>query len=265
MLPSGPGKRKAASTLLALAALSLTAGASVARAQAPTSIATLRVSVIGTDSQPIVGAIIEIFDSKNRPYAAARSDSVGSYSFRLAFDGPHNAVVAARAVGYAPETQTISTTPTSDLAIVLHLVAIPAGMRPVVSVARRDTYMITDRDIGASHRTIDNAMDAIKALSPSMQGDIARNCPPVKNLWVNGRRIWTYTRPLAAPDRSSGIVYLQKTGPSLKEELSLISASGIASIQYVNCWDWSDPRIGTNDALFIILKPGVRLDSAPHS
>jgi hypothetical protein len=40
--------------------------------------------------------------------------------------------------------------------------------------------------------------------------------------------------------------------------LSWIHPEHVAEMRYANCWDTSMPEIGTNDALYIVLKPGVK-------
>jgi len=127
-------------------------------------------------------------------------------------------------------------------------------------------YLLNGRDITQSSRPIYDAFDAVRKLRPNMLGDRGRLCPHVSNVWINGRRVFwnaalltrrVYTDPAPGSRSVSPPRSRVSAGPDADSVLRTIKAEHIDEIRYVNCWDTSMPQLGTNDALFITLKPGI--------
>ncbi len=251
----GAGRRR---LLLAGTVGALLGGAARhATGQRVAGITAIRVLVIGDDSLPLVGARIDLRDNRGAIVASALTDSAGTHTFRVQMGDTAALAVTEHLLGFMPGAQDVTIGPDGDVTTVARLTRAPLDMAAVVASAPRNTYLLTAQDITRSTRVIDNAMDAIDKLRPDMRGDRGRDCPVVKNVWINGRRVWTYVPPLAHRTPGSPIIQLERMGRSLPDLLKSVDARDIASIQYVNCWDVSDPRMGSYNALYVQLKPGV--------
>jgi hypothetical protein len=141
---------------------------------------------------------------------------------------------------------------------------------PTVRVETRGrNYRVTASDVVDRGRTFVDAYDLLRKYRPEKLGDKAR-CPsePTRNVWVNGRRVWWTLNPTPATATQSAdgrvrVIGSARAGPIadvLESVLRTIKVEHITEIRYVNCWDTSLPEIGTNNAVFIDLKPGVAWD-----
>ncbi len=99
-----------------------------------------------------------------------------------------------------------------------------------------------------------------------MLGDKGR-CPgqAVDNVWVNGRRVLWMAKFAGAAQGGPVHVVRRARKPTPEPDLvdsvlASIRAGDIAEIRYVNCWDTSMPGLGTNNAVYVVLKPGLDWD-----
>jgi hypothetical protein len=109
-------------------------------------------------------------------------------------------------------------------------------------------------------------------LRPQMLGDRYR-CPddPVRNLWINGRRVFfsvagegIFAHRVGAPST------MKATGSRMGEAtfesvLASIKPEHVLEVRYVNCWDTATSRIGTDNAIYVSLVPGATWDWANGS
>jgi hypothetical protein len=51
-----------------------------------------------------------------------------------------------------------------------------------------------------------------------------------------------------------------KEPPVVDSVLASIRSEHLAEVRYVNCWDTSMSGLGTNNAIYIVLKPGIAWD-----
>lgn len=264
--------RYLAAACLVVAALDVP---TIASAQSP-GIAIVRVKVQDSAGTAIPDAQIVLSHGKLGAIELGRSDAGGRYTFI----GPYEHgeyTVSARRIGYASGSSSFMLNAnTVSIGLVLqHVAPTLDTVRIDADVPRSKNYFLDAASIAASSRVIDNAADALHKLRPNMLGDRARKCPLAQNLWINGRRVffgkplagWSYReRPTAAEGNSPStgrVVFARPSGSrgvSLGKYLESIKAEHIAEIRYVNCWDTSMPEIGTNDAIYVVLKPGVEWD-----
>jgi len=98
-------------------------------------------------------------------------------------------------------------------------------------------------DSMSTHRTLYNARDVVYKLRPDMVS--GWHCAGMRSsggtVWVNGRR-----------ERSPGF-----PGDSV---LALVHAEHVSEIKYENCTSTVVKRVGGQDAIFVVLKPGVAFD-----
>jgi hypothetical protein len=146
------------------------------------------------------------------------------------------------------------------------------GNLPSVTVTaaadlRRKSYHIDADDIAGASDYVNDALDIVARLRPDMITSRAGSpsgrssmCPAMQDIWVNGRRYpadFVIANPLAV-SRAKGIGRgLQRTKPGTVTILSEIQPEHIAEMNYRDCFDDTMKRTGTNNALFVTLKPGV--------
>ncbi len=253
-------------------------GSSVAAAQSMPS-AGVSVSVRREDGSPVNGATVIVQRAGVGALYIGTTDDLGAYTVRFAADSGQYAVVA-RKIGLIPVTTPVRVVSGVIDSIIVTLQSSTVALdtvRVVADAARQGAYLLRASNIASSSRTVYDAFDAMSKLQPDMLGDRGRNCQTAQNLWINGTRVFflhhavsavRVTQPsLAAPGTNAAqtgrIAPRAASGsaaPTIKDYLRSVKSEDIAEIRYVNCWDTSMPDVGTNDAIYITLKPGVSWD-----
>jgi hypothetical protein len=205
-----------------------------------------------------------------------RTDLNGSFTFHATADTGTFAL-AARKIGFRPAQVPLRFDPGDTLTAEVELEPTTTPELPGVRVeaARGRNYFIDSAEIAATRgRVIDNAFDILRKLRPDMLGDKGR-CPglPVDNIWINGRRVLFMAAIQSAVQRGSsgaGGAVVRRRGASTSKPtsepdlvdsvLASIKRADVAEIRYVNCWDVSMSGMGTNNAIYVVLKPGVTWD-----
>ncbi len=93
----------------------------------------------------------------------------------------------------------------------------------------------------------------------------------VENVWINGRRVLFMAKNVPTLGsrslRSIGSVRLRNGGggarsepPAVDSILATMRAEHVDVIRLVNCWDTSMPGVGSKNALYVSLKPGIDWD-----
>lgn len=207
-----------------------------------------------------------------------RSDANGRHTFLVDIDTGRYSL-AVRKLGFTRTLRLLPIAPGDTFAITVAVARAPAELDTIRATAQQlpsKNYFLGGDEIMASTRGIFDALDALQKLRPNMLGDGGRVCPGVRNIWINGRReYWgsiddPFSTEMSAPSGGRGRVSRPRTrgvtkAPKMTEEpdgvdtvLMWLKPEHIAEMRYVNCWDMSMPEIGTNDALYIVLKPGVK-------
>ncbi len=236
----------------------------------------LTVSVLVSDTVRKGLADVEVFLIQDTIGAviAGRTDAAGRYVFAIDAGSGHYAV-AARKVGFSPARTDVPSTRQDTVQLELVLLAVPAIELDPVRIAaapRGKNYFLDSAEIArTTRRTILNAYDALRRLRPDMLGDRGRCQEPVDNVWVNGRRVlwmarfqpgYPSTSALTSSARRGTVVRVAASRePAIVDSiLASIKREHIAEIRYVNCWDHSMAGMGTSNAVFVVLKPGVAFD-----
>lgn len=232
----------------------------------------VRVRVVDSAGALVPGADVAIVSGVNAILASATSDVTNSRALRFTTKESSYQIVV-RKLGYARASRFVSVT-SSDTALVdIVLVKSAAQLAAVnvtgeVSKKRQRTFVDADA-IAATNRTLYDAIDVIEKLRPGMTlepPDITGTCVSAKNLWVNGLRVAVSDvapqKPRVAGQRPA--VPTARVGHALASAsddmvylLSRIKPEHIASIDYHDCTDMSVGKIGSESALFIILKDGI--------
>jgi hypothetical protein len=149
--------------------------------------------------------------------------------------------VLARKIGFARGDQFFRIKKWDTLSVDIVLTRLTPTLEAVRSTARAESrvnsYFIDADEIAISTRSLIDGWDVLRKLRPDMLGDFGRLCDELKHVWVNGRRMSLGVRP--------------------SQILKDIAAEHIAEIRYVNCWDMSMPGVAGQDAVYVVLKPGV--------
>jgi hypothetical protein len=231
----------------------------------------VRLTVTDTNGNGIAGARIAISRDSVGAILVGETDAAGRFVARLAL-GAARHVASARRIGFRQaEAELPGSRDTVDLSLRLKKLA-NSELERVNVTARQSQYVLDAAQIAASRRPVRDAFEALLKLRPSMLHDGDR-CPHdvVDNVWINGRReLFMASRvPILGASRSVGAVRFSmhtarrqsREPPALDSLLASIRAEHVESITLLNCWDTSFPGVGTNNALYVVLKPGTGWDS----
>lgn len=127
----------------------------------------------------------------------------------------------------------------------------------------RRLYIDADA-IRSSPRRLEDAADIIQKLRPDMifgLGGRSGGCPPVRDIWVNGRRIYREFVPVNnAALAHRGVTVMRVVPDHVMSVLASIRAEDIAQMTYHDCRDMTVGLIGSENAIFVVLKDGVGFD-----
>lgn len=260
--------------LHALWLMAVAAGA--LQAQTPTG--AVRVRVTGPTGAPVEGATVSLVRGVRDIVAQGTTgaDGVRVLAAPIA-DGEVQLVV--RRIGFlradqflvrlAPDTLplTVALTPASQ-----ELAAVRVTDRQLI----RQRRMTIDADaIADAKRPVVDALDVVTQLRPDMIFGLGnpnrRGCPPIQDVWVNGRRVRLSTLaidPTTIPEQRMrararrAAPRLQMRGKNslglgLQSALLTIRSEHIAEIRATDCGESPAEVAASSSALFITLKPGV--------
>ena len=276
-------------TAVAFAVLSF-AGATSARAQVVQKLS-VEIHVRDTANVPIHGVDVAIVRGINEVKASGMTADDGSVVLQVEVT-PGELQLVTRKIGYERADRFFRTTAES---LSFDVVLRPAvqQLNPVRVTAREDikrrSYHIDADEIAAHADVLFDASDILAKLRPDMicgrscrpmasaivrVQTPARACPSLvfleprttcpktesqpslaTNVWVNGQRIRLVAPDEAAVARQHGI--LAGLLPGTMTVLSEIKPEHIEEITYLDSTDNTVGTVGSNDALFIVLKRGV--------
>jgi hypothetical protein len=172
-------------------------------------------------------------------------------------------------IGFRPARRVvpISAGTSVDVDVVLNEVT-ATELERVLIETRRGRHFLDSADVAKSDRYIANVFDLVRKLRPEMLGDGRRLCDAVSHVWINGKRVFwgagsaagSGNGPSRGPRKSASAVGagpIDLEAQSVGAVLASIKPEHLAEMRYLDCWDRSIPRLGGNDALFIVLKPGI--------
>ena len=202
---------------------------------------------------------------------AKRTNDAGLATFLVERSSVRH-LVLARKFGWTPTERLVELANADSIRVRLQLDPAPADLQGVVVEAKAPYYLLLESEIAASKRPVRDALEALQKLKPSMLYDRDR-CPGevVDNVWINGRRVlfMASNTPILGgrSSRTIGNVRVRTQGgragaepPAVDSVLASIRAEHVQDIRLVNCWDTSLPGVGSNNALYVSLKPGVDWD-----
>lgn len=255
----------------AVLALGVLAGAARGQAtDARRAPAIVRVHVTDSLGAPIADAEVTIQRGLKQSVATARTDAGGEHAFIVDLDSSDYSVVA-RKIGYARGDRFfVAERSTVDARVTMKRVQ---GTLPAVTVTavdlKRKSYHIDADEIADATVFVNDALDIVLRLRPDMilsrSGSLGARtrigCPSLSYIWVNGKRFladYVIVNP-AVQMRARGVGNrIGRMAPGNATILSEIGPEHVAELEYRDCFQPSvDRMVGSVNALFITLKPGV--------
>ena len=254
--------------LLAALTLARLLGAQATDARrAPTIV---RVHVADSSGTPVADAEVTLLRGLKGAVAIARTSASGDHDFVVDLDSTDYSVVA-RKIGYARGDRFFSAERgTVDARVTMKRAE---GTLPAVTVTavdfKRKSYHIDADEIAEATTHLGDALDIVHRLRPDMilsrsgswGGRTRFGCPSLSYIWVNGRRYLSdyviVNDAVRMRARGAGN-RLARMAPGNATILSEIQPEHIAEMAYRDCFEQAvDRKVGSVNALFITLKPGV--------
>lgn len=255
---------------MGVAALALAAGALHAQStDARRTPAIIRVQVADSLGRAIDNAEVSLMRGLKTVVASGRSNAAGQHEFIVDLDSTDYSVVA-RKIGFSRGDRFVAVERNAIDALVT-MRQFDANTLPTVNVTvrdlKRESYHIDADEIAGAKVPVNDALDILYRLRPDMlvsrsgswsgKGSV---CPPLSNVWVNGKRYlgaFTISDPFVVARMRAAGKGVQRIGGGNMTILSEIAPEHVAEMNYRDCFETNMKRVGSNNALFITLKPGV--------
>ena len=223
----------------------------------------IRVSVADSASLPVASAEVLVRQGL-RTLGASRTGPAGTASMTISDDSTVFEIVA-RQIGSRPTSRFVRVSPGDTLSISLTLNRSVQSLETVRVTeresAQRRHYFLDAETIAASTRPIRSSLDAIVALRPRMLTSIGgrRVCGTVKEVWINGERIGQnfVPSPMVIHRFLPGVNPRAPVSPQVLTILDSVRPEHIAELSFIDCFGGTVRRIGSEMAVYIVLKLGV--------
>jgi hypothetical protein len=226
----------------------------------------LRVRVTDSTNKPVAGAELSVVRGLREVLATAVADSDGRRTLSVRLDTGSFELVGRR-IGYTRGSRFFTPIRGDTLSLTLRMSRIPQELAAIHITAAEDIKrkrLFIDADaIAGSERPIFDGLDVVTKLRPDMVYGLGGrgHCPPMQEIWVNGKRIYWQQVPVDAMSlaRARGTP-AQPIARHALAVLMTIHPEHIAEMTYHDCADMSVGKIGGENALFVVLKPGIAYD-----
>ena len=279
-LPLETTARRRAALFASLGALTIMP----AGAQAPAQ-TLVRVTVRDSTGAPVPSAGITVLRGLRDTVATTTTDAAGARSLFVPRDGPPIQVVA-RKIGYVRAELFAVVAGRDSVRAAVTMRRAVTQLATVRITEREDavrrSYFVDADDIAASARPIRDASDVLIKLRPDMIFSRAGQrgpCGTISNIWVNGKAVFKafrrvgsagvgrpargqvldppypisdMARSRAVPGSPAGAI-----GAARLTVLETIRPEHVAEMSYKDCFDKSMRGNFVQNALFIVLKPGI--------
>lgn len=239
--------------------------AAAAAAGAQTSArATIHVAARDSTGAPVTGAELTVTRGLRDVLAQGTTDSLGNAQLVVAgLSEQTDLEVVMRKIGYARGDQFFTAEPHDLVALTITVPKPNSTLATVKVTARADpkwkSYHLSADDIANADMPLSDGWDVIKRLAPDMLTSRGGCATGAQNVWVNGKRIRLPLPPIgmAAARARVGVPFRARFSYVPVSVLSDIAPEHIEEITYHDCFDASMAAVGSDDAIFVILKPGV--------
>jgi len=244
-------------------ALALAGLAGAANAQS-TKRALVRITARDSSGAAIPSAELTVTRGLRDVVARGSTDEGGHAVLPVDIKETEDLQVTMRKIGYARGDRffELPLEGTADVAITV--ARRPAtNLAPVQVTAERDfkwlSYHLDADQIDTAHVFAENAWELIKRMRPDMLTSRGGCETGALEVWVNGKRIRLPLRPtgLAAARAFVGAPPRARVSYVPISVMSDIAPEHIQEINYHDCFDSSMAAVGSTNAIFIVLKPGV--------
>jgi len=247
--------------LIALAGIAGTGFALAAGAQTPMGF--VRVTARDSTGAPVTQAELVITKGLKDVVARGTTDDAGHALLGVSVRDSTDLQVTMRKIGYRRGDFFFGVGP-RDTASVTIVVGRPvAGLAPVVVTSEASlkykSYHLDADQIEAAGDVADNGWEVVKRLRPDMLTSRGGCNTGVQEIWVNGKRIRLTLRPtgMVAARARVGAPPSARFGYVPLVVLSEIAPEHIQEINYHDCFDATMAAVGSTNAMFVTLKPGV--------
>lgn len=249
------------STVLALATVATAAATAGAQSGAR---AYVRVTARDSSGAPVSAAEITVRTGLKDVVAQTTTDDEGRGFLSLPVKDSTDFQLTMRKIGYRRGDRFFGVGP-RDTALVSVVVPRPVAntLDAVKVTAKREdpynSYDLYADEIENADGWMGNGWEVVKKLRPVMLTSRG-GCPTgAQEVWVNGKRIRLPLRPigLAAARANVNVPLRARFSYVPVSVLSDIAPEHIQEIHYHDCFDTSMAAVGNNDAIFVVLKPGV--------
>ena len=244
----------------ALSALAI--GGATIGAQTPRSF--VRVTVRDSTGALVPSAELTVTRGLHDVIAHGSTDQGGHAVLPIEVKDSTDLSITMRKIGYKRSDRFFEIGPNGTADVTL-TVAPPrtTDLAPVTVTARPDpktmSYHLDADQIDAADLPVDNAWELIKRLRPDMLTSRGGCETGAQEVWVNGKRIRLplYPTGIAAARARVGVPPRARFSYVPVSVMSDIAPEHIQEINYHDCFDTSMAAVGNNNAIFIVLKPGV--------
>lgn len=196
--------------------------------------------------------------------ARGTTDSSGRGLLSVEVKDSTDMQVTMRKIGYARGDRFFAAAP-HDTAFVTITVPKPGQSLAAMKITARkgdprwNSYHLDADEIEATKEPLLDAWDMVKKLRPVMLTSRGGCETGIQDVWVNGKRIRLPLRPIgtAAMRANVGAPLRARYSYIPVSVLSDIAPEHIQELTYHDCFDTSMAAVGNNNALFVVLKPGI--------
>ncbi len=244
----------------AIAAIAATPGTSPA--QSPRTV--IRVTARDSSGAPISNAELAVVRGLHDILAHGATDSAGQGALYVdSLRDSTDLQVVMRKIGYQRGDRFFPAWPHDSVNVKIVVGAVPAKLAAMEVNASPDlkwkSYHLDADDIANSDIPFTDAWDVVKRLRPDILTSRGGCATGVQEVWINGKRVVLPLMPIGmARDRA-------RIGAPPRARFSYIPVSVLSDIPpehiqemtYHDCFDSSMAAVGSVNALFVTLKPGV--------
>ena len=246
------------------AVLAVIAGLASA-ASAQTAARTLvRVTARDSTGAVIPSAELTVTRGLREVIARGTTDDGGHAVLPVELKETEDLQVTMRKIGYSRGDRFFEAKPQGTADVTITVARRPmTELAPVTVIAQRDlkraSYHLDADQIDSANVFADNAWELIKRMRPDMLTSRGGCATGAREVWVNGKRIRLplYPTGMAAARAFVGVPPRARFSYVPVSVMSDIAPEHILEINYHDCFDSSMAAVGSVDAIFIVLKPGV--------
>ncbi|BAH39967.1 MAG TPA: hypothetical protein DGD08_12540 [Gemmatimonas aurantiaca] len=221
--------------------------------------AVVQISVIDSALRPVESAEVLVRQGL-RTLGVTRVNAAGAATLSIVDDSSMFEVVA-RQLGFGPARRFVRLVFGDTISLILTLTPSPQQLAAVQVTARESlrqrAYHLDGETIAASTLPIRSALDVMLRLRPYMLTSLSGGtvCGTVQEVWVNGTRV---PKDLMPDPRQVGRKVLGRSvSPAVLTILESIKPEHIAEMSYIDCFGGTVQKVGSEDAVYIVLKPDI--------